>query len=429
MLIDFSVENWMSFRDKACFSMVGSRERQHNERVPRLKKYKTKILPVASIYGGNASGKTNFFRALNFVRDIIVDGSLPDRDIFVEPFILDKNYRNKPSKFEITMFIDEENMIYKYCFSVVRKGVVEESLTKIYPQKSEVLYDRKKSDLYLAPQLGDENFKKFLFKSTRPNQLFLTSTVFQNLNDFKPIYNWFRNSLELISPVSKFRPFEFLIENNNPLNDVVNNILPKLDTGIASMGSVDVRIEDSPVLAYETSRLEEGTSARISAPGNERFLIAKQDGELKAKKLVTFHEDSDGNPIKFNINQESDGTQRIIDLAPAFLEILFQDQKKTYIIDEVDRSLHTVLTRRLIETYLEKCNENSRSQLLMTTHDALLIDQNVFRRDEMWVAERDITGNSELIAFSEYKDVRYDKDIRKSYLQGKLGGIPRLLDI
>ena len=127
------------------------------------------------------------------------------------------------------------------------------------------------------------------------------------------------------------------------------------------------------------------------------------------------------------MRQESDGSQRVIDLLPAFLELSAAQSKKVYVIDEVDRSLHTLLIRRLLEGYLALCSQNSRSQLLFTTHNVLLMDQDLLRRDEMWIAERNPEGVSSLLSFSEYKDVRYDKDIRKSYLQGRLGGVPRIL--
>jgi len=142
---------------------------------------------------------------------------------------------------------------------------------------------------------------------------------------------------------------------------------------------------------------------------------------------VTYHPNTDGTEIKFDIGQESDGSQRVIDLLPAFLTMSAAKSKKVFVIDEVDRSLHTLLTRQLLESYLNSCSTDRRSQLLFTTHDVLLMDQQLFRRDEMWVAERDGSGASNLISFAEYKDVRYDKDIRKSYLQGRLGGIPRIL--
>ncbi len=135
----------------------------------------------------------------------------------------------------------------------------------------------------------------------------------------------------------------------------------------------------------------------------------------------------DGTEAKFEMRQESDGSQRIIDLLPEFLDISASGSKKVYVIDELDRSLHTHLTRRLIQGYLSSCSAKSRAQLLMTTHDVLLMDQQLLRRDEMWVAERNTDGISSLFSFSEFKDVRYDKDIRKSYLQGRLGGIPRIL--
>jgi uncharacterized protein len=142
---------------------------------------------------------------------------------------------------------------------------------------------------------------------------------------------------------------------------------------------------------------------------------------------VTFHPKADGTEVKFEIRQESDGSQRVIDLLPAFLELSSQTAGKVFIIDEVDRSLHTLLTRRLLDAYLASCSTETRTQLLFTTHDVLLMDQQLLRRDEMWVAERDANGASSLLSISEYKDVRYDKDIRKSYLQGRLGGVPRIL--
>ena len=98
-----------------------------------------------------------------------------------------------------------------------------------------------------------------------------------------------------------------------------------------------------------------------------------------------------------------------------------------YIIDELDRSLHTKLSKTLLKYYLNSCNENSRSQLIFTTHDVMLMDQNTFRRDELWVTDRSSEGVSSLYSFSDYKDIRSDKDLRKYYLQGNLKGIPRIL--
>jgi AAA15 family ATPase/GTPase len=404
MIISFSIENWMSFRDSVSFSMVASRERQHGDRVPKVAKYQTRILPVAAIYGGNASGKTNFFKALSFVKGLVLRGTGPDSLIPVEPYRLDSASIEKPSRFRLELLIDE--IIYEFSFAVTRKAVVEEKLVQITSTSEKILYDRQGDAPNFDSSLDKDQFLHFAFKGTRDNQLFLTNSVSQKVDIFRPVYDWFKDTLELIAPDSRFEPFEHFLD--------------------------EIPFENIPFPESFKSKLQEdvkeGMTIRfLASPTNERFIITRKAGELVAKKLVTFHTRSDGTEAKFDIRQESDGSQRVIDLLPAFLEVSATSSKKVYVIDEVDRSLHSLLTRQLIEAYLANCSTDSRAQLLITTHDVLLMDQGLFRRDEMWVAERNRKGSSELLSFSDYKDVRYDKDIRKSYLQGRLGGVPRIL--
>jgi AAA15 family ATPase/GTPase len=430
MIISFSVENWMSFRDAVSFSMVASRERQHGDRVPKVAKYQTRILPMAVIYGGNASGKTNFFQALNFARRFVVRGSGPDSLIPVEPYRLDSASIDKPSRFRLELLINE--MIYEFSFAVTRKMVVEERLVQITSTSEKILYHRQNDSPNFDPSLHKDQFLHFAFKGTRENQLFLTNSVSQKVDLFRPVYDWFKDTLEMIAPDSRFEPFERFLDEGHPLYSTMNEMLPQLDTGISHLGGEEVPFENIPFSESFKSKLQEdlkeGMTIRfIASSTNERFIITRKAGELIAKKLVTFHAKSDGTEAKFDIRQESDGSQRVIDLLPAFLEISATNSRKVYVIDEVDRSLHSLLTRQLIEAYLGNCSTESRAQLLITTHDVLLMDQELFRRDEMWITERNSRGSSELVSFSDYKDVRYDKDIRKSYLQGRLGGVPRIL--
>lgn len=272
----------------------------------------------------------------------------------------------------------------------------------------------------------------FAFKGTRDNQLFLTNAVSQKVDAFRPIYDWFRDTLDLVAPDSRFEPFEQFLDEEHKLFAPMNEMLVQLDTGIAHLGGEVIPFENIPVPKQMLLKLQEeakeGATMRIlTGPANERFVVTRKNGELLAKKLITYHPNLDGTESKFEMSQESDGSQRVIDLLPAFLMLSAAKATKVIVIDEVDRSLHTVLTRRLLEMYLSSCSPESRAQLLFTTHDVLLMDQDLLRRDEMWVAERNSDGISNLFSFSEYKDVRYDKDIRKSYLQGRLGGIPRLI--
>lgn len=430
MIVRFSLENWMSFRDRVSFSMIAGRERQHSDRVPRVLKYKTKVLPVAAIYGGNASGKTNFFKALNFVKGLVVKGTQPDSMIPVEPFRLDSRAAERPTRFELELLVQET--IYEFSFSVTRKMVVEEKLVEISSTREKVLYDRKAGEPNFDSGLAKDDFLNFAFRGTRDNQLFLTNSVSQKVATFRPIFDWFKNSLELVAPDSRFEPFEQFLDEGHPLFSTMNEMLPLLDTGISRLGGEEVPFENIPFSGFVKSKIQEdlteGLAVRLlTEPFNERFVVSRKNGELTARKLVTFHPKPDGTEEKFEMRQESDGSQRVIDLLPAFLEMSAPKSGRVFVIDEVDRSLHTLLTRRLLEGFLDTCTNESRSQLLFTTHDVLLMDQNLLRRDEMWVGERDREGVSNMFSFSEYKDVRYDKDVRKSYLQGRLGGVPRIL--
>ena len=430
MIISFTVENWMSFREKASFSMIASRERQHGDRVPKLGKYQTRVLPVAAIYGGNASGKTNFFKALSFAKVLVVKGTQPDSLIPVEPFRLDSKAIEQPSQFGFELLINE--IIYEFSFAITRKAVVEEKLLEITSTSEKMLYHRRNGKLDFGDSLAEDQFLRFAFNGTRDNQLFLTNSVSQKVDKFRPIYDWFKGTLELVAPDSRFEPFEQFLDEGHRLYSTMNEMLPQLDTGIAHLGGEEIPFENISLPESLKTKLQEdvkeGMTVRmLDQQINERFVVTRKGGELVAKKLVTYHPKADGTEAKFEIRQESDGSQRVIDLLPAFLDLSDQVSKKVYVIDEVDRSLHTLLTLRLLEAYLGKCSTETRTQLLMTTHDVLLMDQQLLRRDEMWVAERDSKGASSLLSFSEYKDVRYDKDIRKSYLQGRLGGIPRIL--
>jgi uncharacterized protein len=430
MIIRFSIENWMSFRDQVSFSLIASRERQHGERVPQIGKYQTRILPVAAIYGANASGKTNLFKAMSFAKNLVVKGTQPDSLIPLEPFRLDSSKDNRPTRFSFELLVEEA--IYEFSFAVTRKEILEEKLVQIASASEKILYHRRNGKPNFDRSLEKDQFLQFAFKGTRDNQLFLTNSVSQKVDLFRPVYNWFKDTLRLVAPDYRFGPFEQYLDESSPLFATMNEMLPQLDTGIRHLGSEEISFDNLPLPEPLKAKLQEdvkeGMTVRLlTEPINERFVVTRNNkGELTAKKLVTYHPKADGTEAKFEMRDESDGSQRLIDLLPAFLELSTVNARKVYVIDEIDRSMHTLLTRRLIEAYLSKCSTKTRSQLLFTTHDILLMDQQLLRRDEMWVTERDMSGNSTLFSFSEYKDVRYDKDIRKSYLQGRLGGIPRI---
>ena len=362
MIIRFSVENWMSFRDRTTFSMVASRERQHGERVPKLGKYQTRVLPIAAIYGGNASGKTNFFKALSFAKTLVVEGTRPDSLIPIETFRLDDRWKSQPSRFAFELLIDET--IYDFSFAVTQKVVLEERMVKITSTSEKVLYNRRDGKPNFDTSLAKDMFLRFAFKGTRDNQLFLTNSVSQNIDDFKPVYDWFKNKLILVAPDTRFGLFELFLDAGHPLYAAMNEMLPRLDTGIARLRSIKISLENVQLSEQLKTELQEevkeGNSVRLT---RENIVITREKGELIAKKLVTFHPKSDGTEARFEIYQESDGSQRVINLLPAFLDLSAQTPQLVYIIDEIDRSLHPLLIRQLLEMYLVSCSEETRDAI------------------------------------------------------------------
>ncbi len=430
MLARIDIENWMSFRDRVSFSMLATRERQYRERIPQVGKYSAQILPVAAVYGGNASGKSNFVRALAFLQRIVAEGSKPDAAVAVEPFRLDAAAGKRPTNFSVELLIGTE--MYEYSISLDHHRIREEKLVHIRPASERTLFHRIGDDISFHPSLEEAAQLNFTFRGTRSNQLFLTNSVAQNLAHFKNVHDWFRNQLVILAPDSRYVSQDYFVDPGSGMTEKINSLLNELDTGISHFGGKEVPLGNVPVSDEMRERIVadiRGDKAKhvFAVFENDRYSFAMKRGKLSARKLMSYHESSDGSRIPFDMNRESDGSRRLLDILPAIVMLMQEQNATTFIIDELDRSLHTLVTRRLLEQYLASCSGESRGQLLFTTHDVLLMDQDLLRRDEMWVTERDSSGASALYSFSEFKDVRYDKDIRKSYLLGRLGGIPRML--
>ena len=452
MLIQFTVENWMSFRDKATFSTVATSERQYGERVCKLKKFQTRILPVAVIFGGNASGKTNFFRALRFAQSFIVYGEKVDSPIPVESFILDEESTSLPTKFDFELWIND--LIYKYSFSVTHKEVLEESLFLVNSSRERKLYDRRNAQISFDESLTNNPLLnqqlQFIFESTWDNQLFLTNIGSHKLapqmpEDLKSVHKWFQDTLHLISPDTHFTPWD-LMDKNQSFNKIVNRILPKLDTGISRLAFEDISFDNIPdsietITAIRDHILENperianirsSNYDQLHRENNIEYLVATSKlGEPTARKMNTYHTNINRREVNIGFHRESHGSQRVIELLPAFIDLTSQvlspeAESIVYVIDEIDRSLHSHMTVQLIQMYLDSCSRDSRNQLIFTTHDNSLINQELFRRDEIWFTERYHTGKTTLVSLSDYKGVRHDKDIRKSYMDGRLGGVPRI---
>ncbi|MCD4651978.1 MAG: ATP-binding protein [Candidatus Cloacimonetes bacterium] len=414
MLISFTVKNWKSFKDVATLNMVATNERHHNERLHRNKKYKLRVLPTAAIYGGNASGKSNFINAIEFAQKLIVRGTSPEEVIPIISFALSESNQN-PSEFEFRILLQDS--VFIYSFSLNRERVISESLIKLHTNKEKIIFNRK-GESFSAPHLQKNDRLYMIAEITPMNQLLLTRAVDSFHIDLKEIYSWFKNKLVIASPNDDFNAVNRLLLNIDFLNEV-STVMNHFDTGIHQLVAKPLDTTGTPPISVlELNYHKRGTSLFYKLDSQKRNL-------MQLYQLATVHKDKNGEDIEFDFSMESDGSKRLMGILPNI--IAFRKMEFTFIIDELDRSLHTHVSRKLIEDFFAGISENSRSQLIFTTHDVLLMNQELLRRDEMWVTERDENGASTLYSFSEFKDIRKDKDIRKSYLQGRLGGVPKIL--
>jgi hypothetical protein len=435
MLIDFSFSNWKSFRDETSFSMQAGLEKQHKERVACISKYDLKLLPISSIYGGNASGKSNFVKALEFCKSFICgDDFKPKKLIPVSGFRTAKKNdekENLPSCFSFTILADN-NIVYEYAFSITREEVLEESLVKCGEKQSDdvVVFQRNQDNVEFDSALPAKEKERlgYIKKGTHGNQLFLTNAISQKVenDDFHAVYHWFQQNLVILTPESAVS----LKHLSDVKWDKICSVLSQLGTGIKRLVKTNIPLEDLALLSppgfldFVKEQLTKDSMSSFSL--GENIYIWMDNDEIKATRIEFEHESENGNTTKFSLNEQSDGTQRAIDLLPAFFDITSKESRRVFVIDEIDRSMHTFMIQALVQAYLASCDENSRAQLVFTTHNVMLMDQDIFRRDEIWVTERQCDGQSNLRSFAEFKDVRKDKKLRKSYLQGRMGGIPNI---
>ncbi len=446
MLVQFSIENFLSFDEEQVFSMVAGSGDQHTRHLIPNTPHKGKaLLRGAAIYGANASGKSNLVQAIRFAQNLILQGTRITQVIPTLPFKLDAD-TNRPSKFEF--IIKAQGVLYNYGFRLQASQILEEWLFAT-PHAQEVLYFER-SRLPSGTehfQFGNAltgrikkqtQFLDFIAQGTRPNQLFLTEAIDRNVSELLPLFQWFQNSCLILSAEATSRDVEGRAHTNQEFIGFLSRFLCLTDTGIQAVTTKEVpfdfdryipempdwqRDEVKAIIASMSS--QEMTTIRSAA--GERFALMR--GEQGEPILVLFnmqHQGKQGQYVPFQINEESDGTQRLIHLLPALFG-LRQEQERVVIIDEMDSRLHPLLTRLFVQSALDGASENPQSQLIFTTHDTNLLDLDLLRRDEIWFAEKDKDGASHLYSLAEFK-IRPDLKIEKGYLNGRFGAIPFIGD-
>ena len=416
MLIEFTVGNFKSFRDKTTFSMIAANLTSENPaldtaNVIPISKNLT-LLKSAAVYGANASGKSNLGIALRFMRDFILNSSresLTPAGVGLEPFLLDRETRTQPSFFEIVFLIDKKQ--YRYGFEADAKHIVSEWLFHVPNTKEVALFLREGQEIDVRPGFKEG---KGLESKTRLEALFLSVAALFNGNVTQKIRSWFeRFVIETGLQDDGFREHTLRFLRDPETKPVLIDFIHGLDLGI----------ED--IIAVKTP-----SSGMFPAEWSDE-IIGKFVAQL-SETIVVKHSVAgvDGLPDQstfFDLDrQESQGTRKLVSMAGPLCSILHYGD--TLFVDELDARLHPLMTRRIIELFHSSLTNPHGAQLVFATHDTNLLDKTLFRRDQIWFTEKDRQGATHLASLADYR-VRSDAAFEKQYLEGRYGAIPFLGDL
>lgn len=397
------------------------------------------LLRCAALYGANASGKSNLVEAMQFARGMIVaEPAAKDAAIIVSPFRLDEASRQLPSTFEFVFYAS--GTVYEYQFSVNRREVVSERLAVISvedPSDERELFRRAGAEFTfsstLRASLEDAKFLDYVARGTRANQLFLNEAYERDIRPLVPIYRWFYQTLIIIKPDMRYGPLVADAEREPRFKEFLRGVLEWADTGIVGVETRRSKIDDGVKKEMDSIRRNKRAHSHLREIARlnptRDALLELEDGQAEVLSLHFHHRSRDGAEI-LDVDDESDGTMRLLDLAPMLY--LAKEYAPVYVVDELDRSLHTMLAQRLVERFITEtvgAGEMPLPQLIFTTHDTNLLDCRRLTPECIWFAEKDRAGASEFYSLGEYDPEQLRLmcgDLEKGYLQGRFGGIPFL---
>ncbi|HGG0860057.1 TPA: ATP/GTP-binding protein, partial [Campylobacter jejuni] len=420
MLIEFRVENFLSIQDEQVLSMVASSDNtfltSHTNNDKKLKLLKSSVL-----YGANASGKSNIIKALAIMKKIVISSANGQRGdkLPIIPFLLG-NEDNKSTKFEI-IFIQNDTK-YQYGFILNSEKILEEWLLvfgesnraqkwfeRIYNEKEE-----KYNYSFGAKFLGS---KQLWENSTRDNALFLSVAIQLNNEQLKPVFDFFLKYIRVTCTDSWNDGQEVTI-------DILRQDKQKI---ISYLKRADLDIED---IVVEETELNKTNLMQENIPQKIKQMMQtdlEKGARLKKTDIKTIHTNQQGKQILFDMLElESQGTQKFFKLIGPWVEAL--EQGYTIVVDELNTHLHPLMTKFLVNLFHNEDLNKSNAQLIFTTHDTSILNQDVFRRDQIWFCEKQNKA-TKLYPLSDFK-VRKDKtNLENDYLLGRFGALPYFKEI
>lgn len=425
MFVQFSVTNFLSFRDEAVLSMLAAKIKSKDKELDKRTTFNAfpdiKLLKSAVLYGANGSGKSNIIHAIKFMKKMVINSSKEsqsDEEIPVSQFKLNPKYEALPSVFEMIFII--KNTLFEYSFSAEKERIVNESLSMKEKGEDEVvLFKRDKKGIHVNPHFNEG---EGLEKRTRKNALFLSVCANFDGEISKSVIRWFRR-IRIIEGINDhgYLPFTIRMLEDENKKERVKSIVDMFDLDIVNI----TRAISEPAV---NSKADFVKAFVDTLKTNDRFKDITVPKEFTTGVSTTHNRFDDKGDFVDTINfdmdsNESEGTKKLIALAGPLMDVF--DNSYVLFIDEFDARLHPLITKKIIDMFNSIDVNKKNAQVVVATHDTNLLDKDALRRDQIWFAERDSLGGSHLKQLVEYK-VRNDASYRKGYFEGDYGAIPMI---
>ncbi|MBK8759009.1 MAG: ATP-binding protein [Sulfuritalea sp.] len=410
MLLEFRVGNYRSIRDEQVLSLIASTDMELSDTnlMPTGLKAFPSALRSAVIYGPNASGKSTLLFALNYMRAVVAESAAiiqPGQTYNVQPFKLDQAFTKAPTTFELTFLVD--GVRHQYAFEMTPQRFVSESLVVYRTSKPTRWYSRRLMDDGETYEYEFSTYltgsRKLWQDSTRPNALFLSTAAQLNSELLSPIFRAIVESIAYLPAGSAFDP------------DLTTSLLITEDGRAAIrdfLVAADISISDVQAVARKGLRQH-----IVFHPGG----IAPSSPEERELFVPVFQHTTAKGSAKFELHEESDGTQRLYGLAAPIIDVL--KRGRILVVDELDSSLHPLLVRRLISMFDDPSMNKAGAQLIFSTHDTSLLDHTLFRRDQIWFTEKDSDQGTKVYPLTDFSP-RKREAWEQGYLTGRYGAVP-----
>lgn len=412
MLLNFRVSNHRSIREEQELQLHPAYDA---DRPPGTD---WAAVPVAGLFGANAAGKSNLIGALDYMAQMVLNShrdAEPGGGVTRQVFRLDPAAAEEPSWYVVDLLLG--GVRHTYGFSVDNRCVLDEWLYSYPHGKKRKIFERTDGEVSAGDsQAGRE--LALVENITEPNVLFLTMAARSKQEDFRPVYNWFASELRFSGSGSWPSAKAFMPDARGAMGSSgLLELLRSADLGIEDCGT-EVHVMDE-----ETLRRRFGK--RLASRDLAKLL---ENGPHESARTWIGHRGRTG-VVRMDLHEESAGTRALLAQAPRFLSVL--ERGGTFVVDEIDSSLHPLLTTRLIRLFQDPTTNPLGAQLVFTSHDASLLGrvdgEDVLKRDQVWFVEKDEYGETRLFALSEFKP-RVGENHERRYLGGSYGGVPFIDD-